>query len=400
MRNVACFLLMLGAVAVAQEPDVSLLQRAQEAFDAKRFADVPPPLTRYLKDDPDHAGAHALLGHAYYELNEPGKAREQLARAVALGRLTSDVLGRLAQIALEEEALPAALNSLRVASLLAPDDSSVQLAAASAAEASGLWKEAESGYREVIEDHPADADVRLRLGNLFLKSGQPRKALPELLTAYHMGSSSPALLRTVAELFVQDRDLKSAVAWYRRLLSLDKNAGDDVRLRCARLLEAAGESAASMRMAKPLAASKTPGIAGDAELLLGRLAAAAGEPDQALAHWQRAVAAGSGGLDVSGWLGLALHRKERHKEAIPYLARRLSDGAPDQMLLRALVSSHLELGQAEQARNALLVMIEHFGLDAHARSLATSLRRLGTQGGATPKKQQESQQESQEGEDK
>ncbi|MEE8105967.1 MAG: tetratricopeptide repeat protein [Planctomycetota bacterium] len=388
----SAFLLVLCAVAVAQEPDVSLLQRAQEAFDAKRYAEVPPALTRYLKDDPDHAGARALLGHAYYELNEPGKAREELARAVALGRLSSDVLGRLAQIALEEDALPAALNSLRVASLLAPDDSSVQLAAASAAEASGLWKEAENGYLEVLEDHPADAGVRLRLGNLYLKSGQPKKALPELLTAHHMGSTSPALLRTVAELFVQDRDLKSAVAWYRRLLLLDKTAGDDVSLRCARLLEAAGEFAEAAKLAKPLAASKSPEIAGDAELLLGRLAAAAGEPNKALEHWLRAVAAGRGGLEVRGWLGLALHRHQRHQEAIPHLARRLSAGVPDQMLLRALVGCHLELRQPAQARKALLVMIEHFGLDAHARALATSLRRLGTPNGAPPKKQQESHQ--------
>jgi Flp pilus assembly protein TadD len=363
---------LLSAHASAAEP---ALATAQRLFNEKEYSRAADLLRRSLEEDPDRAGAHALLGHAYFELGRLDEAGASFNQAIALGRLTSDVLARLGQIALARERLPAALNSLRLASLLAPEDDNLELAAAATAERAGLHDEAESVYRDLLAADPSRADVHLRLGNLYLLTERPRKALKPLLLAYHLGESSPALARTIGELYVNRGDLHGAVEWYQRLRLLKPKQPEGIALRCARLMASAGDPEGASKLAHTLLKSQKGAVAGDARLLLGQIAASRGAVDEAVLHWRAAAAAGRAGPDVHAWLGSYFRRKGNHAEAALHLRKRLSAGAMDQSLARALISSLIQLQDLEGARRELVVMIEHFGMDEHAESLVRRIAR-------------------------
>ena len=365
-------LFLLAATGAANE---SSLAKAQELFDQKSYAQAAVLLEKALKEDPERADVHALLGHAYFELGRDAAARAAFGRAVARGHLTADVLARLGQIALREKRLPDAASSLRLAALLAPEDSALALAAASAAERAGLFAEAESEYRGLLTADPSRADVFVRLGNLYLRTKRPDKALPALVTAYHLGSSTAPLARTIAELYVSRRDLESAVRWYGRLLLLDPTNAEALRLRCARLQAAVGDVDGARKNAETLTKSKTPALAGDAHLLLGRLAASEKEIDAAMRHFQAAAKAGRADLQVHAWLGAHFRNTGNHAEAVRHLRMRLAEGPMDQSLVRSLVQSLIALQDLEGARHELLGMVEHFGMDSHAEALASKIAR-------------------------
>ena len=366
------FLFLLAAVGAANE---SSLAKAQRLFDQKSHAQAAVLLEEALKEDSERADVHALLGHAYFELGRDAAARDAFGRAIARGHLTADVLARLGQIALKERRLPDAASSLRLAALLAPEDSALELAAASAAERAGLFAEAESEYRGLLTADPSRADVHVRLGNLYLRTERPDKALPALVTGYHLGSNAAPLARAIAELYVSRHDLKSAVRWYGRLLLLDPKNAEALRLRCARLQAAVGDVDGARKNAGALTTSKTPALAGDAHLLLGRLAASEKEIEVARRHFQAAARAGRADLQVHAWLGAHFSRNGNHAEAVRYLRTRLAKGPMDQSLARSLVRSLIALRDLEGAHDELLGMVEHFGMDSHAEALASKIAR-------------------------
>ena len=153
----AVFLLFPLATALAAAQQEDAVVRAHRLFQAGRYADAVELLTPVLAKDAERADAQALLGYAYFELERYDEARAALNHALALGRMTPALLSRLAHIALQKERLPHAVNSLRLAGLLAPDDNDVQQAAADAAAQAGLSDEALAGYRDILKVDPARA---------------------------------------------------------------------------------------------------------------------------------------------------------------------------------------------------------------------------------------------------
>ena len=381
LRSVLLLLALAPVLAAAQEDAVV---SAQRLFADGRYAEAVDLLTPALAKDPERADAQALLGYAYFELERYDEARAAFNRALALGRMTPALLSRLAHIALEKERLPHAVNSLRLAGLLAPDDSDVQLAAADAAAQAGLLDEALAGCRDVLKTDPARADVWLLAGNLHLRAGRRADALRMLLTAYHLGRSSAALERTLAELLVDAANPRAAVDFYERVLSRKPADRAVLELRCARLLAAAGDGAGAQARAVKLSTGGDPALAGDANLLLGQLAAARGALQEAFTHWRKAARNGRVSPDVDAWLGSYLRRKGEHAAAAEHLCRRLEAGPWDARIAGNLVASLIATRDFESARRELLALLEHTGLDDRTRGLIASLARER----ATPDKKQ------------
>ncbi|MHC4818431.1 MAG: tetratricopeptide repeat protein, partial [Planctomycetota bacterium] len=182
MRIVLIAFLALGGAAGAEDEDAAaraeearvarerqeaeLLRKAQLHFDAKNHAAAARALERVLATRTEDAAALALLGHCYFEIGDLEKARAAFTRAVGRGRLTKDVVIRLAHIAREQGAPSAAASALRLAHLLVPKDAAVLGAAGDAAAAAGMDEEAASAYRAAVDLDPARADAHLRLGNI------------------------------------------------------------------------------------------------------------------------------------------------------------------------------------------------------------------------------------------
>ncbi|MCZ6571573.1 MAG: tetratricopeptide repeat protein [Planctomycetota bacterium] len=373
----AVFLLFPLATALAAAQQEDAVVRAHRLFQAGRYADAVELLTPALEKDAERADAQALLGYAYFELERYDEARAALNHALALGRMTPALLSRLAHIALQKERLPHAVNSLRLAGLLAPDDNDVQQAAADAAAQAGLSDEALAGYRDILKVDPARADVWLRAGNLHLRAGRNADALRMLLTGYHLGGSSAPLERTLAELLVDAGNARAAVDFYERLLSRKPVDRAALELRCARLLAAAGDGAGAQARAMKLSTGGDPALAGDAHVLLGQLAAARGVLDKAFTHWRKAARNGRVSPDVDAWLGSYLRRKGEHAAAVEHLRRRLQAGPWDARIAGNLVASLIATRDFEGARKELLALLERTGLDDRTRGLIASLARAG-----------------------
>ncbi|MFQ5843878.1 MAG: tetratricopeptide repeat protein [Planctomycetota bacterium] len=382
MRRIALVLLVLGATVPAQEDTERLrhaeqLRRAERLFRSGSHAEAARILEPVLAAGGGDAEAHALLGHCYFELGRLERARVELTRAVGEGRLTSDVVIRLARISSEQGAPAAALNALRLAHLLTPRNAAVLSAAGEAAARAGLREEAASAFRAAVDLDPARPGAYLRLGNACLAADDSAGALAAFETAHHLGAGSPELARMIADLHARRGELVRAAGWYERMLLSEPEDGAGHRLRCAQLLAAAGDVERAREHAARAAASTDPTVAGGAHLLLGRLAGRAGDMRAAVDHWRRALALGQGGADVHGALGAHFHRAGRHAEAVKHLRERLRRGPPDPALWHALVRSLLALGERKAARAELVRLVAEFGLDDKADRLVTDLVRAG-----------------------
>jgi len=363
------------ARAARERQETGLLRKAQLHFDARNHAAAARVLEQVLATRTDDAAALALLGHCYFEIGKLEKARVAFTRAVGRGRLTQDVVIRLAHIAREQGAPAAATSALRLAHLLVPKDAAVLCAAGDAAAAAGLYEEAASALREAVDLDPARADAHLRLGNIHLKTGAAARALTAFETAHHLGASSEDLSRLIAELHVERGELLGAVAWYDRLLAFEPEDADEVRLRCARLQAAAGDVLSARDRAGKLTESTDEVVAGGAHVLAGRLASRAKDLPAAVGHWRRALALGQGGSEVHGLLGAHYHRVGEHAKAVLLLRKRLRLGPPDSSFARALIRSLMALGELKAARERLVLLVAEGGLDDQAERLITELAR-------------------------
>ncbi|MHC4730457.1 MAG: tetratricopeptide repeat protein, partial [Planctomycetota bacterium] len=268
-----------------------------------------------------------------------------------------------------------ASSALRLAHLLVPKDAAVLSAAGDAAAAAGLYEEAASAFRAAVGLDPARAGAHLRLGNIHLKGGEAARALTAFETAHHLGASSEDLARLIAELHVERGELLSAVAWYERMLCFEPQDADKVRLRCARLQAAAGDVLGARDLAGQLTVCTDQVVAGGAHLLAGRLASRAKDLPAAVAHWLSALALGQGGPEVHGLLGTHFHRVGEHARAVKHLRERLRQGPPDPGLARALIRSHVALGERKAAREQLVLLVAERGLDEQAERLIADLAR-------------------------
>jgi len=151
--------------------------------------------------------------------------------------------------------------------------------------------------------------------------------------------------------------------------------GDEVRLRCAQLLAAAGDVVGARDRAARLTVCADKVVAGGAHLLAGRLAGRAKELPAAVAHWLSALELGQGGPEVHGLLGAHYHRVGEHAQAVRHLRERLRQGPPDPSLARALIRSHVALGELNAAREQLVGLVAQGGLDEQAERLITELAR-------------------------
>lgn len=374
----AC-LLFLGGAAFAQDrsppvdPAVRNREdalRAQRSFDAGRNEQAVSLLRALHARGAGGGDTYALLGHALFALGKPREARAAFVEALARGRLSSDVVLRLVEIDRARGDPVTALEGLRLAGLLLPDDARLPLAAADAAAEAGRFDEAERGYERVLEKTPDSADIFLRLGNVYLKEQRHDDALEAFRTADALGATG--VTRLIAELYLARGDSQSAAAAYERMLA-EGGSDAELELRCAELDLAAGDREAALRHGVHVAATASGPVAARAHVLLGRAKAAAGDTDGAMGEFEKALAAGAEATELHAVLGMHFYRAGNHAKAVPHLRAALRDGAPDRQRQTALVESLLALGKSDAARAATVRLIEAHGIDERTERLIARL---------------------------
>jgi tetratricopeptide (TPR) repeat protein len=169
-------------------------------------ADVPQQaivsFEEILRDYPDLAVVHALLGLAYERIDDAGRAVEELKRAIelapslgknllylgelylsrqrpeqakeafgralALNPLLDDAYLHLADLELERRDLGPAREHLRILTSLQPDSAQARGKLALVLELSGDYAAADRELRRVLEQEPDNVEFMLRLGLLYV----------------------------------------------------------------------------------------------------------------------------------------------------------------------------------------------------------------------------------------
>lgn len=360
-RGAIALLFMLTAFAAAAPltpEEAKQLEAARTAQEAGNHAAAVQTLETLRQVHGDVADIHRLLGHSYAALNRADEARESLTQAIALGRLSSDVLARLAELERREEDLPALIADLRLLVALDPGNDAWRLTLADALVAGGATEEAALIYEHAMQMHPSAA-VALRLGNVALQQQRHEQALDQLELAWRMGDRTPSLPRTLGDLAFKAEQPRRALEWYDLAQQLEPAQASTIAMRKAELRLNAGDLEGAERELAGIA-EKTA----DAHVLLGRIRLEQERVDEAVKHFEQAERLGRVDTQLLTYLGAYHFNRGQYAQAVPYLQRRMNSGAADVALHRQLIISLIESGQKDKATQAASRMIEEFGLDA------------------------------------
>ncbi len=171
----------LGQVARQQPGSVEVAHlHALALFNARRQAEAEVEVARGIQLNNRYAPLFTLLGIMLSSQGEHARAVQLLKRAVLLAPDDFDAqfyLGR-ASFALRE--LEAALTALSRAVQLQPRHKDARFFLATTLESLGRGDQAEREYRRLLETHPADLEGNVGLGALLVKHGDPQGAIPLL----------------------------------------------------------------------------------------------------------------------------------------------------------------------------------------------------------------------------
>ena len=173
---------MLAADLTAN--DASTLQNAQAALDTGEFDKTVTLLTQLRAKYPDVGDIPRLLAHAYYEQGRFAEARQVALEAIAVGRLTPDVLACVARIDRERDDTVALMGAIRLLTVLDAGNRDWRMIYGELLTDTGTLDEAATTYRSLLAESPNDSRAALLLGNVLLQQRKLRDAASAFETAW------------------------------------------------------------------------------------------------------------------------------------------------------------------------------------------------------------------------
>lgn len=135
----------------------------QRVEDAGRAVDE---LRRAIELAPDHGRFHLYLANLYLARQRPNQAKEEYEKAVALDPLLDEAYAHLGDLALERRDIPAAKQNFRILSTLQPDAAGPHAKLAIVDQVEGDLGAADAELRRALEIRPDDLELQLRMGLL------------------------------------------------------------------------------------------------------------------------------------------------------------------------------------------------------------------------------------------
>jgi tetratricopeptide (TPR) repeat protein len=327
-------------------------QRAQQALAARRFDDAAQEFREILKLNPALAGAYANLGLLAYQRGHYGEASREFRSALERDRSLAgaeDMLGMsLAREGHTAEALPMLEKCFRragqeeyrleVGLLLFEIHSTAQ-----------RWHEAAEVIASLEAQYPNSADVLYAAYRMHADLGA--KALASLVKA---APDSARLHQVTAELLESDGDFPHAVDQYRRALAADATLPGLHRALGVALLNSSQEEGARTEARKQFEAElKLNPLDAHAEYQLGEIAWWEHHPDEAAAHYARAVELQPQFVEALLGLGKARLVAGKTAEARRLLARAVELEPANEVAHYRLAQAARELGDTAEAAKEL-----------------------------------------------
>ena len=356
------------------QADAKILQDAQSAVNEERFEQAVQSLLELQRKYPSEGEVSRLLTHAYFGQQKFADARRMAIRAVGLGRVTQDVLVRLAQIDEEGDDQTALINTIRLLTVIDADDRDWRVLYADLLVRAESLNEAAAVLRRLVRAEPESAVLQLRLGEVLVKQRKWDAAAIALTIAYYLGANHDRLPLLLAGVWQKLDDDHEAQIWIARAIDQSSLPSPTLSLQSAQLLWQLGEAERAAEVVQPLTESAEQQFRVQAHLLLGHIQNAAGQSAAAVAHWQNAIKDGADSVEVLALLGAHYFNAGEYGQAAIALKRVVDvERADHEQHLRYLIISLIKSKAGREADEFLVRYIERHGLNGQANKLVRLL---------------------------
>ena len=183
-------------------------------------------LRNALKEDPDMAAGHMLMGNLQLKYGDPAGAEASLDRALRNGASRLEVALPMAQAYAAQGKLDALLEQASPDGLPLQPKREILLLRGIAQEKKDDHAAAERTFEEARAIDPYSVPVRLALANTLLSAGQAAKAASLVDEAIKLAPKDPSALIMRASIALRKGDLKAALADYSKAIALDPGSLD------------------------------------------------------------------------------------------------------------------------------------------------------------------------------
>jgi len=343
--------------------EVETFNQAQRAQQAGQHNQVITLLEPVRQKYPREADLPRLLAHSYFELGRYDEAREAAVQAVALGRLSTDMLVRLTQIDRQRGDDLATLNSVRLLTITDAGNAVWRILYGDLLFAADHFGQARAVFARLVESDPSRADLWSRLGNAQMRLDLIDDATVSFQTAWELGERNESVARLLAGLQQRRGDAEATITWIERALAVQASPAPAMRLRHARLLFHAGEIDRARVIARQLSESSERETRAEASRLLGEIALRNDDIDAAVSHWRAAHEGGLGSDDLTQSLARLYFNQGNYGETARLLIIHTANMPDDNEAALLLARCALLSGDMDKARGHIQTYLEHFGMN-------------------------------------
>lgn len=372
------FALVLTSSAAAQSmssTEAQTLQTAQQALQAKEYQRVIDELAPLRERYPREGDIPRLMAHAYNELGQPAEARKAAMEALAVGRITPDLLSVLARIDQARDDQLSLVNTVRLLTVFDAHNDVWRLLHGDLLAGHKDFEESAATYRQLLDSKPESASAYMRLGQVEVELDRKREAAAHLEIAWQLGEANKRLPLMLATVWQQLGDNRQALAWTERGLGLGEIPDDTLKLAIAGIYWELREFDKAKKQAEELTKSTDVKVKGQAYVLLGRLAAREEKIDEAVEFWRKAVEQGNvDDQQLLTLLGAYFFNKGEYPKAAEFLERAVRvESKANAEQLRFLILSYIRSNSPDSAKKYLSRYIEFYSLDENAKNLVRSI---------------------------
>jgi tetratricopeptide (TPR) repeat protein len=314
----------------------------------------------YIKLNPNDAKSIGLLGHCYYKQGYLKKSQNTLIKAMHCGDLSLATLTKLIEFYQSQNLTVAALNTLRIATVVAPKNTDYLIMLANVSQQQGHTQDAIDAYNQAIAISPEKSELYLYLGNLYLTLNKYQNAIDSLTTAHRLGNLTTSLPETIGDLYYNLAQYSMAKSLYHNL-----QLNDSIQLKLAQCDFALNHEEQGLQIIKSLLSSKNNYVAGQSHLILASIVENENSAE-AITLWHRAVELG---VNIETlYLSLAYHyfKTDNYQRAIEHWQKA---SVIPKAHLYYMIHAYLYLNKNTIARTFMENYIERYGFDTQISQL-------------------------------
>lgn len=187
---------------------------------------------------PRYLRAWKNLGIIHYRQSDYENAITDFTRVIELGGADSVTYGFLGFCYLSSENNISAESGFRMAILMDPKTMDWKMGLAGSLFKQEKFTDALSLCKQLVKEHPDNADLWLYQANAYLGLNKPLKAAEIYELVDSLGKSKPATLNMLGDIYINNELYQLAVSAYIKAMKLDEKAGPERAIRAAKVLAA------------------------------------------------------------------------------------------------------------------------------------------------------------------